>query len=73
MPQALGDALNYSREWLEVIQKPSLTEAEGRHISEEARVNFAEYFNRGWLEYRKSVTEAGDWAATGWTGGRPAF
>ncbi|MCX7706388.1 MAG: aminotransferase class III-fold pyridoxal phosphate-dependent enzyme, partial [Anaerolineae bacterium] len=35
---------------------------------EESLENFAEHFNRGWLDYRKSVTEAGDWAATEWTG-----
>jgi putrescine aminotransferase len=32
------------------------------------KYNFAEHFNKGWLEYRKSVTEAGQWAATEWTG-----
>jgi putrescine aminotransferase len=35
--------------------------------------NFAEHFNKGWLEYRKSVTEAGDWAATEWTGNGAIF
>ncbi len=39
-----------------------------RQIIEESKYNFAEHFNKGWLEYRKSVTEAGDWAATEWTG-----
>ena len=33
-----------------------------------ARRISAEYFNTNWLEYRKSVTEAGDWAATEWNG-----
>ena len=35
---------------------------------EEAKYNFAEHFNKGWLDYRKSVTEAGDWTAVEWTG-----
>ncbi len=30
-------------------------------------------FNKGWLEYRKSVTEAGDWAAAEWSGSGAVF
>lgn len=67
MPQSLDDALAYSRRWLDIIETPAVTEAEGKEIIEESKLNFAEYFNRGWLEYRKSVTEAGDWAAAEWT------
>lgn len=68
MSQTLNDALNYSQRWLEIIQKTEITESEGKQIIEESKQNFAEHFNRGWLEYRKSMTEAGDWAATEWTG-----
>jgi len=68
MSQALQDALNYSNRWLDIIHKPEIQEIEGKKIIEESQVNFAEHFNKGWLEYRKSVTEAGDWAATEWTG-----
>jgi len=68
MPQNLKEALAYSEKWLEIIQKPSVSMEEGKAIIDECKVNFADYFNKGWLEYRKSVTEAGDWAATEWTG-----
>lgn len=68
MGQDLKDALSYSNHWLEMIEKPEVTEAEGKQIIEESKFNFAEYFNRGWLDYRKSVTEAGDWACVEWTG-----
>lgn len=68
MPQNLNEALEYSQRWLEIIEKPGVPEEEGKQIIEESRYNFAEHFNRGWLDYRKSVTEAGDWAATEWTG-----
>ncbi len=61
-------AIAYSQRWLDIIQKPAVSEQEGKEIIEESKYNFAEHFNRGWLEYRKSVTEAGDWAATEWTG-----
>ncbi len=68
MPQSLDDALFYSKRWIDIIHKPTVSEVEGKQIIEESKTNFAEYFNKGWLEYRKSVTEAGDWAATEWTG-----
>ena len=71
MPQHMQDAIDYSRRWIDLIHKPQVTEQEAKSIIEESRVNFAEHFNRGWLEYRKSVTEAGDWAALEW-GGRGA-
>jgi putrescine aminotransferase len=68
MPQSLNSALEYSQRWLGIIQKAEIPEAEGKAIIEEAVANFADHFNSGWLEYRKSMTEAGDWAATEWTG-----
>ncbi len=68
MSQSLDEALTYSRRWMDIIRQPSVTEEEGKQIIEESKRNFAEHFNQGWLDYRKSVTEAGDWAATEWTG-----
>lgn len=73
MPQKLVDALNYSCRWMEILHQPQVSEDEGKKIIEESKFNFAEYFNKGWLEYRKSVTEAGDWAATEWTGSGAVF
>jgi putrescine aminotransferase len=68
MPQKIDEALSYSDRWMGILHQPKVTEAEGKKIIEESIINFAEHFNRGWLEYRKSVTEAGDWAAAEWTG-----
>lgn len=73
MPQTLDQAQEYSSKWLEIIAKSDINEAEGKQIIEESLYNFAEHFNKGWLEYRKSVTEAGDWAATEWTGSGAIF
>lgn len=73
MSQALQDALKYSERWLDIIHKPEIQENEGKEIIQESQVNFAEHFNRGLLDYRKSVTEAGDWAATEWTGSGATF
>jgi putrescine aminotransferase len=60
--------MEYSRKWIDVINQDCVPEEEGKWIVEESQYNFAEHFNRGWLEYRKSVTEAGQWAATEWDG-----
>jgi putrescine aminotransferase len=73
MPQSLNDALTYSNRWMELIHTEKVNIEEGKKIIEESKQNFAEHFNKGWLEYRKSVTEAGDWAATEWTGHGATF
>jgi len=56
MPQQMQDAINYSRRWIDLIHRPEVTEQDAKSIIEESMVNFAEHFNRGGLEYRKSVT-----------------
>lgn len=63
------DALDYSARWMDLIQKTEFPNKELAHqIIDESKNNFAEHYNRNWLEYRKSVTEAGDWASVEWTG-----
>jgi putrescine aminotransferase len=67
-------ALSYSSRWLDIIKQPAFPEEnQAKWIIEESKNNFAEHFNRGWLEYRKSVTEAGDWASVEWSGKGSTF
>lgn len=74
MAQDFKHALDYSKKWLEIIEKPERPpEDVGKWIIEESMINFADYFNKGWLDYRKSVTQAGQWAATEWTGRGATF
>ena len=73
MSQSLDEALTYSQRWLDLMRQPELSETEGKKIITESQYNFAEHFNKGWLDYRKSVTEAGDWAVTEWTGSGAVF
>ena len=69
MPRDINHALEYAEKWIELIKQPALPDDEtARWIISESKYNFAEHFNRNWLEYRKSVTEAGQWAAVEWTG-----
>ena len=73
MDKSFDGALQFAQRWIDIIHKSSITEEEGKAIIEEAKFNFAEHFNRGWLDYRKSVTEAGDWACVEWTGSGAVF
>jgi putrescine aminotransferase len=73
MPQSLKEAALYSQRWLEIIQQAEVNEVEGKKIIEESKYNFSEHFNKNWLEYRKSVTEAGDWASVEWSGSGAVF
>ena len=69
-----NNALAYSSQWLDIIkQDNSPDEPQAKWIIEQSTQNFAEHFNRGWLEYRKSVTEAGDWASVEWSGKGSTF
>ncbi|HMU92356.1 MAG TPA: aminotransferase class III-fold pyridoxal phosphate-dependent enzyme [Anaerolineales bacterium] len=68
------DALDYSSRWIDIIQKNEFPSPDEAHkIIDESKNNFAEHYNRNWLEYRKSVTEAGDWAAVEWGGSGAVF
>ena len=69
MARDINHALEYAEKWTNIIKEPALPDqATARWIIDESKYNFAEHFNRNWLEYRKSVTEAGQWAAVEWTG-----
>jgi putrescine aminotransferase len=68
------DALDYSSRWIDLIQKNEFpTQEQAYQIIDESKSNFAEHYNRNWLEYRKSVTESGDWAAVEWGGSGAVF
>ena len=73
MPQSVDNALSYSNQWLEIISQKTVDDVQAKWIIGESKDNFAEHFNRNWLEYRKSVTEAGDWAAVEWAGSGAIF
>jgi putrescine aminotransferase len=68
------DALDYSARWMALIHRAEFpSQEEAYQIINESKENFAEHYNRNWLEYRKSVTEAGDWAAVEWSGSGAVF
>ena len=68
MNKSRQEALRLSEQWLALTGKTELDKEEAQRIIADAQDDFANHVNRGWLEYRKSVTEADQWAATEWTG-----
>jgi putrescine aminotransferase len=57
-----------SRRWLAIINAHKLNDYKRRRIVTDTIENFASYYNKGYLEYRKSVTEGGQYAAVEWSG-----
>lgn len=66
--RSLTEAQDYSKHWLEIIHKDSLTAAEAERMMRETVANFSNHFNRGFLEFRKSVEASGERAAIEWSG-----
>jgi len=58
-----------SADYLELVSGGKrLNPADKNYIIDHTLENFDDYFNRGFLHYRKSVAEAEDFAAIEWTG-----
>jgi putrescine aminotransferase len=70
---SLHNALATSRKYLDVIKSPSLTRQQAEELVSLTVRNFADHYNPGFLEYRKSVTEGGDFAAVEWSGRGATF
>jgi len=66
-------ALNDSQRYLDIVHKQELGKSEAEWLVETTVSNFARYYNSGFIEYRKSVAEAGDFAAIEWTGRGATF
>lgn len=57
----------YIKKVLEIIEKDEVTEEEAEWITKETVDNFREHVNPGFLEYRKTVTQGGQFAAVEWS------
>jgi len=66
-------ALNDSQRYLEIVYKKQLSKSEAEWLIENTVNNFDKYYNSGFIEYRKSVAEAGDFAAVEWIGRGATF
>jgi putrescine aminotransferase len=57
----------YIKKVLEIIEKDEVTEEEAKWITKQTVDNFREHVNPGFLEYRKTVTQGGQFAAVEWS------
>lgn len=62
------EVLLESQKWLNIISNNRLTDAEKEQIIGETIENFSFYYNRGYLDYRKSVIEMREQPALEWSG-----
>ena len=60
--------LKLSRHYLDLIGGMTMSEAEKRAFISETVESYEQHVNRGFISYRKSVTEAGEFAALEWAG-----
>ena len=68
MKRDLTKALSEAKRMVDVITAPEVSVDNRKQIAAETSDNFANHINKGFLEYRKSVTESGDYAVTEWFG-----
>src|SRR5215471_3357493 len=62
------EVLLESEKWLKIISSDKLTDEQKEQIIGETIENFSFYYNRGYLDYRKSVIEMRDQPALEWIG-----
>ena len=60
--------LQHTQRYLDLIEGRELSSAEKHAFVSETVENYVNYYNRGFIGYRKAVTEAGQFAALEWSG-----
>ncbi len=70
MSRNVDYARSEAKRMLDLLLMPEdqVPAADREKIEQETVENFANHINKGWLKYRKSMTEAGDFASVEWTG-----
>ncbi len=68
MRLSLQDSLQLSHRYLDLVGGRELSQSELHDFIEETVDSYEQYVNRGFLSYRKSVTESGQFAALEWCG-----
>lgn len=68
MRQSKAESLRLSRRYLELIGGKGMSLVEKQAFIAETVEAYEKHVNRGFISYRKSVTEAGQFAALEWSG-----
>ena len=63
-----SEVRQHAEHYLHLLSATNLTLEESHGLIQETVENYAEYYNRGFITYRKSVTEAGQYASLEWSG-----
>lgn len=63
-----AEVLKHARHYLDLLHAPELDLEQKHALINETVENYAAYYNRGFITYRKSVTQAGQFAAIEWSG-----
>ena len=61
-------AIEYANRWISIIKQETIDVDTAKIVAKETVDNFVNHFNKGWVGYRKSVTEAEGYAGTEWRG-----
>jgi putrescine aminotransferase len=69
----LASARQTARQYLDIIHSKTLTPEQAKDLVQLTVSNFANHYNPGFLDYRKSVTEGGDYASVEWSGRGATF
>lgn len=72
-PTDLSETKDYIKKVLEFIEKEEVTQEEAAWITQETLNGFRENVNPGFLEYRKTVTQGGQFAAVEWSDSGSCF
>ncbi len=62
------EVLRHTRRYLELIAGREMSQEEKKTFIAETVESYEKYYNRGFITYRKSVTQAGQFAALEWSG-----
>ncbi|MGE4292314.1 MAG: putrescine aminotransferase [Desulfovibrio sp.] len=70
MPRDIAQAKAEAARIVNIITRTEeeISLEERRQLAKDTAANFGNHINKGFLEYRKSVTESGDFAVTEWKG-----
>jgi putrescine aminotransferase len=63
-----SEVLKHTEHYLKLLSARELSLEEKQSFIQETVENYASFYNRGFITYRKSVTEAGQFAAIEWSG-----
>lgn len=73
MTEKEKEIIQDSQKWLDIISSDNLSDEQKQQIISETVENFAFYYNRGYLDYRKSVIEMRELPALEWVGQGSVF